>query len=138
MKADEVGIGIQVESDKGFLYIFQFPTNVEWFLGVIGGKSHILERPRQRERERERETERQRERERERERDRESCSSLVVDVLSLSIREIVSSRPARASRVKPKTSKIGSDCSFAKSTAFKRENHGSLGYDLKNGGPVSQ
>jgi hypothetical protein len=34
--------------------------------------------------------------------------------------------------------KIGSDCSFAKSTAFRSENHGSFGYDLKNGGPVSQ
>jgi hypothetical protein len=34
--------------------------------------------------------------------------------------------------------KIGSDCSFAKSTAFRCENHGSFGYDLKNGGPMSQ
>jgi hypothetical protein len=32
---------------------------------------------------------------------------------------------------------VGSDCSFAKSTAFRSENHGSVGYDLKNGGPVS-
>jgi hypothetical protein len=40
--------------------------------------------------------------------------------------------------VKPKTFKIGSDYSFAKSAAFRSENHGSFGYDLKNGGPVSQ
>jgi hypothetical protein len=42
-------------------------------------------------------------------------------VLSLSIREVVSSSPARAGRVKPKTFKIGSDCSFAKSKAFSQE-----------------
>jgi hypothetical protein len=47
------------------------------------------------------------------------CCSLMV-VLSLCKREVVSSSPARASRVKPKTFKIGSDCSFAKSTAFRR------------------
>jgi hypothetical protein len=40
--------------------------------------------------------------------------------------------------VKPKTYKIGSDCSFAKNTAFRSENHGSFGYDLKYGGPVSR
>jgi hypothetical protein len=41
------------------------------------------------------------------------CRSLVV-VLSLSKRQVVSSSPARAGRVKPKTfNKIGSDCSFA-------------------------
>jgi hypothetical protein len=65
------------------------------------------------------------------------CCSLVV-VLSLSKREVMSSSPARAGRVKPKTFKICSDCSFAKSTAFRRSNHGSFEYDLKNGGPVSQ
>jgi hypothetical protein len=61
------------------------------------------------------------------------CRSVVV-VLSLSKREVVSSSPARAGRVKPKTFKISSDCSFAKSTAFRSKNHGPLGYDLKNGG----
>jgi hypothetical protein len=65
------------------------------------------------------------------------CSSLVV-VLSLSIQEVVSSNPASAGQVKPKTIKIGSNCSFTKSTAFRSENHRSVGYDLKNGGPVSQ
>jgi hypothetical protein len=65
------------------------------------------------------------------------CRSLVV-VLSLSKREVVSSSPTRASRVKPKSFRIGSDCSFAKSSAFRSENHGSFGYDLKNGGPMSQ
>jgi hypothetical protein len=30
------------------------------------------------------------------------------------------------------------DCSFAKSAAFRSENYRSFGYDLKNGGPVSQ
>jgi hypothetical protein len=65
------------------------------------------------------------------------CSSLVV-VLSLSIPDVLSSSPARAGRVKPKAFKIGSDCSFAKSTVFRSENHGSFGYDLKNGGSVSQ
>jgi hypothetical protein len=64
---------------------------------------------------------------------RTGCRSLVV-VLSLTIREVMSSSPARAGRVKPK---IGSDCSFAKSTAFRSENHGSFGYGLKNEGPVS-
>jgi hypothetical protein len=49
------------------------------------------------------------------------CRSLVI-VLSLSKWEVVSSRPARAGRVKPKTHKIGSDCFFAKSTAFRSEN----------------
>jgi hypothetical protein len=33
---------------------------------------------------------------------------------------------------------MGSDFSFAKSTAFRRQNHGYFGCDLKNGGPVSQ
>jgi hypothetical protein len=45
---------------------------------------------------------------------RGSCCSPVV-VLSLSIREVVSSSPAWAGRVKPKTFKIGNDCSFARS-----------------------
>jgi hypothetical protein len=63
---------------------------------------------------------------------------VILVVLSLSIREVVSSSPARAGSVKPKTFKIGSDCSFSKSTAFRSENHGSFGHDLKNGGPVSQ
>ena len=53
-------------------------------------------------------------------------------------REVVSLSPARAGCVKHKTVKIGSDCFFARSTAFRRYNHGSFGYDLKNGGPVSQ
>jgi hypothetical protein len=53
-------------------------------------------------------------------------------------REVGSSSPARAGRVIPKTFNIRSDCSFAKSTAFRSENHGSFGYDLKNGGSVSQ
>jgi hypothetical protein len=65
------------------------------------------------------------------------CRSLVV-VLSLSNREVVSSSPARSGRVKPKAYEIGSDCSFAKSTAVRSENHGSFGYAVKNGGPVSQ
>jgi hypothetical protein len=43
-----------------------------------------------------------------------------------------------AGRVKPQTFKIGSDCSFVKRTVFRSENHGSFGYDFKNGGPVSQ
>jgi hypothetical protein len=66
------------------------------------------------------------------------CGNLEV-VLSLSIREVVSSSTARADRVKPtcKTFKIGSNYSFAKS-AFTSENHGSFGYELKNGGPVLQ
>jgi hypothetical protein len=47
--------------------------------------------------------------------------------------------PACAGRVKPKTLiKIGSDCSFPKFTAFISDNHGSFGYAIKNGGPVSQ
>jgi hypothetical protein len=54
-----------------------------------------------------------------------TCGSLVV-VLTLSIREVVSSSPARAGRVKPYTFKMGSDCYFAKSTAFRCENHGSF------------
>jgi hypothetical protein len=58
-------------------------------------------------------------------------SSLVV-VLSLSIREVVSSSHARAGRVKPKTFKICSNCSFAKSTAFRSENHGSFRWNDKN------
>jgi hypothetical protein len=65
------------------------------------------------------------------------CRSLVI-VLSLSIREVVSSTPAPVGRVKPKMFKIGSDYSFAKSKAFRSENYGSFEYDLKNGGPVSQ
>jgi hypothetical protein len=65
------------------------------------------------------------------------CGSLVV-VLSPSTREVVSLSPARVGHIKPKTFKIGSDCSFTKSTAFRCENHGSFGYDLKNGGRVSQ
>jgi hypothetical protein len=65
------------------------------------------------------------------------CRSLVV-VLSLSKREVVSSSPARDGHVKPKTVKIGSDCSFVKSTVFRSENHGSFGYDLEKGDPVSQ
>jgi hypothetical protein len=52
-------------------------------------------------------------------------------VLSLSIREVVSSNPAHAGRIKPKTFKIGIDCSFAKSTSFRSENHRSFGYDIK-------
>jgi hypothetical protein len=64
------------------------------------------------------------------------CRSLVV-VLSLSKRKVVSSSPARVGRVKLKTYKIGSDCSFDKSTTFKSENQGSFVYDLINGGPVS-
>jgi hypothetical protein len=59
------------------------------------------------------------------------CGSLMV-VLSLSIQEVVSSSPARASRIKPKAFTIGSDCSFAKSTTFISYNHGSFGYDLTN------
>jgi hypothetical protein len=58
------------------------------------------------------------------------CRSLVI-VLSLSIRKVVSSSPARAGRVKLKTFKIGSNCSFGKSTAFRSEHRGSFGYDLK-------
>jgi hypothetical protein len=65
------------------------------------------------------------------------CGSLVV-VLSLSIQEVGSSSPALACCVKPKAFKIGSDCSFTKSTAFRSENHGYFRYDLKNGGPMSQ
>jgi hypothetical protein len=61
-----------------------------------------------------------------------------VVVLSLRIREVLSSSPARAGRVKPKTFKIGRDCSFAKSTAFRSENHESFRYDFKNGGLVTQ
>jgi hypothetical protein len=34
--------------------------------------------------------------------------------------------------------KIGRDCSFAKTTAFTSDNHGSFGYAIKNGGPVLQ
>ena len=64
-------------------------------------------------------------------------TSLVV-VLSLSIWGAVSLSPTHAVCVKPKTFKIGFDCSYAKSMAFRRENHWSFGYDLKNGGPVSQ
>jgi hypothetical protein len=61
------------------------------------------------------------------------CRSLVV-VLSLGKREVVSSSPAHVGRIKPKMFKIGSDCSFAKSTAFRSENHRSFRHDLKNGG----
>jgi hypothetical protein len=64
------------------------------------------------------------------------CDSLLV-VFSLSIQEVMSSSPAQAAHIKPKTFKIHSDCSFAKITAFISENHGSFGYDLKNGGLVS-
>jgi hypothetical protein len=60
------------------------------------------------------------------------CDSLVV-VLSLSIRVVVSSSPARACRVK-----ISSDCFFVKSTAVRSESHRSFGYNLKNGGPELQ
>jgi hypothetical protein len=60
--------------------------------------------------------------------------SLVV-VLLLSIWEVVSSSPARAGCVKPKTFKIGNDFPFVKSTAFRSENHGFFGYNLKHGGP---
>jgi hypothetical protein len=66
-----------------------------------------------------------------------SCGGLVV-VLSLSIRKVVSSSLACANRVKPKAFKNRCDCSFAKSTAFRSENHGSFVYALKNGGPVLQ
>jgi hypothetical protein len=66
-----------------------------------------------------------------------SCRSLVV-VISLNIREVMSSSPARAVRVKPKTFKLGSDCSFAKSTVFRSEDYGSFRHDIKNRGPVSQ
>jgi hypothetical protein len=45
------------------------------------------------------------------------CGSLVV-LLLLSIQEVVSSSPARAGRVKPKTFKMDSDYSFANSTAL--------------------
>jgi hypothetical protein len=62
-----------------------------------------------------------------------------VVVLSLNIREVVSSSLDRAGRLKPKTFIIiGSDFSFAKSAVFRSEDHGSFGYDLTNGGPVSQ
>jgi hypothetical protein len=61
-----------------------------------------------------------------------------VVVFSLSIREVVSSSPVRAGHVKSKTFEIGGDCSFAKNTVFRSENHESFGYDLKNGGPVPQ
>jgi hypothetical protein len=33
---------------------------------------------------------------------------------------------------------IGNDCSFASSAAFRGENQGSFGHDLKNRGPVSK
>jgi hypothetical protein len=67
-----------------------------------------------------------------------SCVTLVV-VLSPSIWEAMGLSPARDTCwVKPKTFKIDSDCSFAKSTAFRSENHRSFGHDLKNAGPVSQ
>jgi hypothetical protein len=41
-------------------------------------------------------------------------------ISTLHIYSRCSSSPARAGRVKPKTFKIGSDCFFAKSTAFRR------------------
>jgi hypothetical protein len=66
-----------------------------------------------------------------------SCCSVVV-VLSLRKGKVVSSSPAHTGCVKPKTFKRGTDCSFAKSTAFRSENQGSFGYDLKHGGHVSQ
>jgi hypothetical protein len=59
-------------------------------------------------------------------------------VLSLSTREVMSSNPAHAGCIKPKTFKIGSDCSFAKSMAFRSEKFTGLGNDLRNGGPVLQ
>jgi hypothetical protein len=59
-------------------------------------------------------------------------------VLSLRIREVVGSSPAHDTGcIKPETFKIGSDCSFAKNTAFRSEEHGSFGYYLKNGGLMS-
>jgi hypothetical protein len=63
------------------------------------------------------------------------CRSLV---LSLIKRKVVSWSPTRAGRVKRKSFNVGSDCSFANSTTFRSENHGSFGYDLKKAGPVSQ
>jgi hypothetical protein len=63
--------------------------------------------------------------------------SLLVVVFSLSIWEVESSSPTRAGSIKPKTFKIGSDSSFAKSTTFRSDNHGSFGYDVENGSPVS-
>jgi hypothetical protein len=61
-----------------------------------------------------------------------------VAVLSIGIREVVSSSPLdRTGHVKPKTFEIGSVCSFVKSTAFRSEDHGFFGYDLKNGSPMS-
>jgi hypothetical protein len=48
------------------------------------------------------------------------------------------SSPTSADCIKPKTFEIGSDCSFAKTMAFRSENYGSFEYDLKNGGPLSQ
>jgi hypothetical protein len=67
-----------------------------------------------------------------------TSSRSLVEVFSLSKREVVSSSPIRAGRVKDKTFKIGIDCSFAKKTAFRSDNHGSCGYALKKRGPVSQ
>jgi hypothetical protein len=61
--------------------------------------------------------------------------SLVV-VLSLRTREVINLSPAWTGRAK--TFKIDSDFSFAKSTAFRSENHRSFRYHLQNGGPVSQ
>jgi hypothetical protein len=56
-----------------------------------------------------------------------SCCNQGV-VVSFSTREVVSSSHARTGRVKPKTFKVGSECSFVLSTAFRSENHGSLRY----------
>jgi hypothetical protein len=58
------------------------------------------------------------------------CRSLVV-VLSLSIQEVMSLSPTRAGHIKPKTFKIGSDCSFSKSIAFRSESQGLSDMTLK-------
>jgi hypothetical protein len=44
----------------------------------------------------------------------------------------------RSKNVFLKDVKIGSDCSFAKISAFRSENRGSFGYGTKDGGSVSQ
>jgi hypothetical protein len=54
------------------------------------------------------------------------CSSITV-ALSLCIQEVVSSSPACVGEVKPKTFKIGSNCSFEKSGTFGSKSHGSFG-----------
>jgi hypothetical protein len=43
-----------------------------------------------------------------------------------------------ASVLNLKDVKIRSDCFFAKSMAFRSENHKSFGYDVRNEGPTSQ